>query len=378
MTSRRGHGEGSIYQRESDGKWVASITLERVAGKRVRKTFYADTRRDVKDKLTRALHDQQRGLPISTDRQTVAQFLARWLTETAKPSVRPKTYTSYEQIVRLHLTPELGAIRLEKLTPQDVQRFMNRKLAANLSPRTVDICRCVLRQALNHALRWGIVSRNVAALVNPPKQKREIHRFLTPDEARGFLDVVRGERLEALFTVAVAVGLRQGEALGLRWRDVDLDSGTLTVRHGLQRIDGTLQIVEPKTALSRRTIALPAIALRALKDHRRRQLEERLLAGPLWVDGDFVFASHTGTPLDARNVVRHFHTLRERAGLKWLRFHDLRHAFGSLLAAQGVHPRVAMELMGHSQLSVTMQIYTHVAPELAREAALSIDAALGN
>ena len=207
----------------------------------------------------------------------------------------------------------------------------------------------------------------------PPKQIRTERRYLTPDEARTFLDAVRGERLEALFTVALAIGLRQGEALGLRWEDVDLDAGIVQTRVQLQRIDGKLQLVDLKSESSHRTIALPAVALNALREHRERQRDERTTFGAAWEDHGLVFTTELGRPLDAQNVAKQLRRIREKAGLPWLNFHGLRHGFGSLLAAQGVHPRVAMELLGHSQISLTMEIYTHVAPELAREAAGKID-----
>lgn len=191
-----------------------------------------------------------------------------------------------------------------------------------------------------------------------------------------FRVIPRDHRLGALFTVALAVGLRHGEALGLRWDDVDLDAGTLTVRHALQRVGGKLTLVDPKTQRSRRTIALPDVALTALREHRRRQLETRM-AADYWDDQGFVFASTIGTGIEPRNLVRAFHQLRERAGLPWLRFHDLRHGCASLLMAQGVNPRVVMEILGHSQISLTLGTYSHVAPELAKEAAAKIDGILG-
>ncbi|CCF85810.1 tyrosine-type recombinase/integrase [Nitrolancea hollandica] len=374
--TKRGQNEGSIHKR-TDGRWCGVVNLGWEDGKRKRKYLYGDTRREVAEKLNAVLRDQQQGLPATDGRQTVDQFLTRWLEESAKPRLRPRTFESYRMIVTRHLIPGLGRIPLSKLGPQDVQHYMNRKRGAGLSARTVQYHRAVLRRALNQALRWGLIPRNVATLVDPPKSTRPALRFLSTDEARVFLGSVRGHRLEALYTVALALGLRQGEALGLAWEDVDLEAGLLTIRYALQRVDGKLTRVAPKTEKSRRVIAMPAVALAALRQHRTRQLEERLVAGSRWQEAGFVFTTSIGTPLDARNLTRHFHQLREAAGLPWLRFHDLRHAYGSLLAAQGVHPRVAMELMGHSQLAVTMQVYTHVAPELAREAADKIDAVLG-
>ncbi|HET8631551.1 MAG TPA: site-specific integrase, partial [Thermomicrobiales bacterium] len=201
-----------------------------------------------------------------------------------------------------------------------------------------------------------------------------------PAEARRFLDAARGNRLEALYRVALSLGLRQGEILGLQWADVDLDAGTLAVRRQLQRVDGAFRLMELKTAQSRRTLALPAALLAALREHRRRQLEERLLAGERWRGAawDLVFCTRYGTPLDARNLVIYFKALLTRAGLPDIRFHDLRHSCISLLAAQGVSDRVAMEIAGHSQISLTKNIYTHVYDEAKRQAAEAMDRLLGD
>ncbi len=370
--SRRGKHEGSIYQRE-DGRWVGVAHLGYKDGKRKRKYIYGKTRAEVARKLNKTLEQQQQGLPVVDERQTVAQFLTHWLEDIGRPSLRPRTFSSYQMIITHHLIPVLGRIRLAKLSPQDVQTYMNEKRESGLSPRTVTYHRAVLRKALNDGLRWGVVVRNVAALARPPKRVKPERRYLTPEEARSFLSAVAGHRLEALFTVALAVGLRQGEALGLRWEDVDLEKGIISTRVQLQRIDGHLRLVDLKSETSHRSIALPEVALHALQDHRRRQLEERLAEGPRWEDHGLVFTTGLGRPLDPRNITTQFHRLRDAAGLPWLTFHGLRHGFGSLLAAQGVHPRVAMELMGHSQIGLTMEIYTHVAPELAHEAASKID-----
>jgi integrase len=234
----------------------------------------------------------------------------------------------------------------------------------------------VLRRALNDALRWGLVARNVATLVTPPRGQRYEVRPLDPVQARRFLDAVRGDRLEALYSVALAVGLRQGEALGLQWDDIDLDSAALHVRHALQRVDGRLQLVEPKTARSRRTVILPATVIDALKAHRSRQVAERLTAGSEWVDHKLVFCSPMGRPLDASNVTHTFQRHLIRAGLPRQRFHDLRHACASFLLAQGVSPRVVMEVLGHSQITLTLNTYTHVLPSLSREAAERMNALL--
>jgi integrase len=306
----------------------------------------------------------------------VGAFLKRWLEDCAKPKVRHRTYVSYEQLIRLHLIQGLGHLRLAKLGPDDVQHFLNRKRATGLSARSVQYLHAVLRHALGQALRWGLVGRNVASLVDPPRAQRPEVRPLSPEQARDLLKLLKSDRLEGLYSVALGVGLRQGEALGLHWSDVDLEAGTLTVRVTLQRIGKKIEFVEPKTARSRRTIALPAVAVAALRRHRSRQLKERLVAGTDWKEHGLVFASSIGTPLDSRNVTHRLQEMLDDAGLPRLRFHDLRHTAASLLLAQGVHPRVVMEILGHSQIKLTMDTYSHVIPALQREAADKMNAIL--
>lgn len=372
---RRGRGEGGIYQ-EADGSWRASLNLGTSNGKRQRRVFRGKSRNDVRQKLLAAQQIVAGGLPLPGARLTVGGFLDRWLEEVVKPKNRPLTYVAYKSKVDLHITPALGLRLLVKLTPDDVQSFLNAKSKTKLSPRMVRELRGVLRTALNRAMKWGLVLRNVAALTDAPRVEDGTVTVLAPDDARALLHAARGDRLEALYTVALAVGLRRGEALGLRWQDVDLDAGDLHVRKQLQRIDGRLELQEPKTRKARRSVALPGIAVTALREHRRRQAAERLATGPAWTDSGLVFTSEIGTPMDPDNLKRSWYALRKRAGLDTMRFHDLRHACATLLLAQGVHPRVVMETLGHSQIAVTMNVYSHVLPVLQREAADALDAAL--
>ncbi len=346
MAKKRGPNEGTITRR-ADGRWMGRLSLGYGPdGKRIRKTFYGKTYKEVLEKMNAARRDLDQGLRVATDRQTVAQFLTSWLEDTAKATLRPRTYASYQQVARLYLIPALGKRHLAKLDPQHVQAMLNAMVARGLSPRTAQYARAVLRKALNQALKWGKVPRNVAALVDAPRVEQHDMRALTPDEARRFLDAARGDRLEALYRVAVALGLRQGEILGLRWEDVDLDAGVLQVRKQAQRIGGMVQLVDPKTRRSRRTINLPKATIRQLKAHRARQAQERLLAGSRWQDHGLVFPSTIGTPLEARNLVTRFKALLQQAGLPDIRFHDLRHSCASLLIAQGVPARVIMETWG--------------------------------
>ncbi len=370
--SKRGNNEGSIYKR-TDGRWAATLTLGYENGKRKRKSYYGQTRREVQEQLTQALRTVQQGLPVTPERQTVGPFLNRWLQDSVQPTVRPRTYDSYSEIARLHLIPELGRVPLAKLTPQNVQALLAKKLASGLSPRRVQYIRAVLRRALGQALKWGLVGRNVATLVDSPRVEHPEIQPLTPTQARTLLEAAKGDRFEALYILAIALGMRQGELLGLRWAYCDLDSNVLRVSVTLQRIQGKFQLVEPKTERSRRTLNLPDIAVRTLKSRRLLQFEERLAAGEHWTDTGLVFTTGLGTPLDTGTVIRGFQRLLRRAGLPHVRFHDLRHTCASLLLSQGTSPRMIMEILGHSQIATTMDIYSHIMPAMREEAARQMD-----
>ena len=364
--THRGNNEGSIYKRK-DGRWAASVTLP--GGKR--RAFYGKTRQEAAHKLQAAQRVLNDGLPIASDRLTVKQWLEQWLDDNVARKVRVRTLHRYQEIVQYHLAPRLGAMPLARLGPADVERLMNEGLRAGKSPQSVAHHRAVLRTALNVAMRHGIVARNVASLADPPHIPKREHEAITPAKARAILDAVQGDRLEALFAVALASGLRGGEALGLRWEDVDLEGGTMAIRRTLQRHDGEWLFLEPKTRTSRRTLRLPAPVVASLRHHKDRQAGERLLLGPSWEGGrwgNMVFTDETGAPLAGDHVLRRFHKLLEKAGLPRMRYHDLRHGAASLMAAMGVPARVAMEIMGHSQISTTMNIYAHIAAEWQQDA----------
>lgn len=370
MPKSRSQHAGSLYRR-ADGLWVASVSVGSYAA-RQRKVAYGRTRQEAQQALAEALRAQQYGVLNPGPTQTVGEFLTRWLADTVRPSVRASTFDSYRWLTEQHIIPRLGRIRLTALTPQHVQALLNEKARSRLSPRSVHYIRAVLRNALNKAMRWGLVIRNVAELVDVPRIPRAERLTLDANDARTFLQVVREHPHEALYTVALALGLRQGEALGLKWEDIDFIKRTLTVRRALQRVNGRLTFVEPKSATSRRTIPLPAIAVKALRRHQERQSMSRFRPGPPW-DG-LVFTSGVGTPISQRNLIRTFKILLRRAGLpRAIRFHDLRHSCASLLLAQGISPRTIMETLGHSQIGLTLNTYSHVVPSLQRDAADVMD-----
>lgn len=368
--TRRGNNEGTIRKRP-DGRWEARLT---VAGRQ--RSVYGKTRDEVARKMRSAQRQVDQGIPLPDERQTVAQFLERWLRDSVQPRVAPRTYTSYAMHVRQHLVPGIGKIPLAKLQPGHVQKLLNEKLASGLSPASINRIRSTLRAALNQACKWSEVTRNVATLVDLPKEEHSEIEPLTPQQARVFLEHVRGHAWEALFVVALATGLRQGELLGLTWQDVDLDAGHLTVRNALQRLDGTLKLVSPKTAQSKRTIVLAETAVLALRGQRAQQNRNRLKAGERWQETPYVFTTGIGTPLDGSEVTRGFQRLLTAAGLPRKRFHDLRHSCATFLLAQGVSHRDIMAILGHSGITVTMNTYAHVLPETQRDAARRMDSVL--
>lgn len=377
MAKRRGANDGSIYQRP-DGRWAATVETGYVDGKRRRKYLYGDTRQEVQKKLGKARRQVEAGIPLPDDRLTVGAFLATWLEQTAKPTVRPLTYVGYEEVVRLHLAPTLGNVRLAKLKPEQVEDLLNRKTDDGLSATRVRYILGLLRRALKVAERRGYVARNVATLVAAPRVARAEVQVLNPEEVKRLLAAARNHRLSGVFTLAVSTGLRRGELFGLRWEDVDLDKGTLKVRHSLQRITGRgLVLTEPKSATSRRTINLPLVAAQALREQRLRQKQEERWGAPTWQDSGHVFTTTVGTPYPSNEISGVLKGLLKKAGLpSSVRFHDLRHCCASLLLAQGVQPRMVMEILGHSNIGITMNLYTHILPALRQDAAAKMDAAL--
>jgi integrase len=383
MARKRGQNEGSIFQRK-DGRWCGVLNLGCENGRRKRKHFYGATAAAVQQELLKARSDRSQGLPVTVEHQTVAQYLDHWLEHTLKAKAKPRSYESFSTIARLHIKPSIGRIQLHKLAPQHIQKLLDEKSKNGLSPQTVTNIRTVLRSALSQAVKWSLVSRNSAALVNAPRISRKRIEPLNPEHARKLLEVAKGSRYEAIYIVALTLGLRRGEVLGMRWSDVDFDERALRVSQSIQRLStgvqgqkSELRATETKTDGSRRTIALPNSVVRALRVHRARQAQDRLAAGTSWEDHGLVFTNRIGRPIEPILIHRAYKALLKEAGLPTtLRFHDLRHSAASLLLSQGVHPRAIMELLGHSSITVTMNVYGHVMPAMMRDAADKMDAIL--
>ncbi|OAA21855.1 site-specific recombinase XerD [Frankia sp. EI5c] len=370
---RRSQGEGALFQRASDGLWVGRADLGWVDGKRSRKTVYGKTEKECREKLTKVQRAAELGVNVTAERRTVAVWLGEWLDIKEGDGTRASTLRAYRWLINTHIVPVIGRVQLDKLTPLDVRRLVASAKKSGLSAGSVRHVHSLIRNALAEAERLDLVARNVAKAVKaPPTPHREV-RALRPEEARRLVEVLRGERLEAVFACGLMLGLRRGEILGLRWSDVDLDGATLHVRQTLQRVDGSLMFVPAKTERSHRRLPIPPKLMAILRRHRATQTAERTGLGDAWTETGLVFTSSIGTPLEPRNVNRRFDVLRRQAGLPWLRLHDLRHAFASMLFAEGVPARTVMELLGHSTIQLTMNTYTHVMPETRRDAVGRLD-----
>lgn len=386
MSKKRGQNEGTVHKRK-DGRWAATISLGYRGGKRVRKTFYGHTKAEVHEQLVVAQRSVQTGIRVQSASPTLAEFLTKWLEDVVKLRTRPSTYRSYEQICRNHLIPGLGKTNLVKLTPQQIQTFLKDRhergrcisqCARGSAPRGVSAehIRRVLRAALGQAEKWDLVPRNVCRLAEAPKRSSQSPKFLDHYQALVFLKHIEGTANDALFSLTLSLGLRLGEVLGLRWSDLDFAGRSVTVQGQFQRLDGQLIRVEPKTARSKRTLPVPDFVLSKLLKHRASQAEIRLVNSDRWVDHDLIFTNLTGNPVDKRNLRRALQAALERAGLPVIRFHDLRHSAASLMLAQGADLRLIMETLGHSQIAITANLYSHVAPKLQREIADRMDRAL--
>ncbi len=321
------------------------------------------------------------------DKQTLAQFLTQWLEHTQKERVRPMTYERYEEIIRLHIVPILGRHQLQQLSAQHLQAFYIEKRKEGLSPTTITIFHSVLHKALDCALRWNLVPRNVCGLVSPPRRERFEVRPLTAEQAQKLLEAARGHYMEAFFFLALATGMRRGELMALKWQDIDLTTNTLQVRRTLSRIPSPLSAekgrgfeeTEPKTMQSRRSVVVALFAVEALKRHRVRQLEAKLQAGPLWQEHDHVFCTSVGTHLHpSKDILDQLKKLLRQADLPDLRFQDLRCSVAALLFHAGVHLRVVQEILGYSQTDTTTATHTPVPPHMQREAMEQLNTMIGN
>ena len=372
---------GHITKR-GKGSWAVVVDLGRDPTTGKRKQLWRSvkgSKREAEALLVHLLAQRENGIDTPPGRITVAEYLQQWLSVYAQPNTAPKTFRRYEQIVRVHLLPVIGGTPLAKLRPLHIQEVYTQVLEKGVSARTALHCHRVLREALQHALKWQLIPRNPADAVQPPRPQRYEIAAMGPDEVKRLLAAADETRYGDLIHLAAMTGLRQGELIGLRWQDVDLETGILHVRQTCQWLSRVGFVFrQPKTYRSARPVALSPASVARLHQHRLRQLEDRLAAGPAYQDSGLVFANALGAPVHPTNLRRTWLRIAEQAGLPRLRFHDIRHAHASLLLQQGVHPKIVSERLGHSGVAITLDTYSHVLPSLQAQAASGLDALLAN
>ncbi len=374
---RRGNGTGGVTRRK-DGSWMARYTVQTATGRK-RKVIYAGSHEEARRKLAEAIADRDKGLAYDSGGLTMDEYLARWLEDSVRGSVKVTTAHSYGSLVKNHVSPTLGKTKLSALTPAHVQNLYRRKLDEGLAPKTVKYIHTTLHRALKQAVRWGLVPRNAAAEVDPPRVRTPEMRPLSPLQARKLLEAARSDRLEALYLLAVTTGMRQGEMLGLGWEDADLEAGVVRVKRTLTLARGGPRLTEPKTRGSRRSVRLTASAVEVLERHRERQQNERSAAGEGWAEHGLVFTTRVGTPIRRDKLhAESWKPLLKRAGLPDTRFHDLRHTCATLLLTKDVHPKIVSEMLGHSSIAITLDTYSHVIPGMQEAAASAMEDVLGD
>ena len=367
MAKKRGQGEGSIYRRK-DGLWTAQVTVE---GKHNSKYF--KTQQEARLWLLTTNSQIRDGLILSGANITYEQYLNEWLI-TIKSTIRPKTHEQYTQIVQQHILPFLGDLKLKDLRPDNIQSLYNKKLKDGASERTVILIHSVLHRSLNLAVKWELLGRNPADAVTRPRIRRREMKTLDDTQVRSLIMVSKGTKYETLFWLAVNTGLREGELIGLKWSDLDWKTQKLQIQRQVQRTkDQGLMFCEPKSASGRRVVFLGKTTIEMLRKHFELQQTERQFAGAKWKENDLVFPTSVGTPMEPSNLLKHFKDYLKLANLPDIRFHDLRHTAASLMLLKGIHPKVVQERLGHSDIGITLNLYSHVLPGMQEDASEKLD-----
>ena len=366
-------------RRRGKRSWQLQIELgtDPVTGRRRRKfKSVKGTRKDAERALTEAMHQRDSGTDLQPTKVTVAEYLERWLRDYATPNVAPSTLLRYQQLVA-RVSARIGQVILADLRPAHIQSLYAELLKDGLAARTVHHHHRVLREALHHAVRWQLLARNPADAATPPRPQRKEMKTLTATEVSQILAACSVDGQRRLVYFAIATGLRLGEILGLKWHDVDLASGQSTILRSFQYLGkaGT-HFRPPKTGKGRRAVALSADTIAVLQAQKAAQNSRRGELGSLWVDMDLVFPGPTGAPARPYAVSSAFVRVAKGAGFAGLRFHDLRHTAATLMLKAGVHPKIVSERLGHSTISITLDTYSHVLPDMQADAAAALDRVL--
>lgn len=372
---------GHITKR-SKGSYTIVLNLGRdpETGKRKQQwVSIKGTKKEAEKRLSELINQLDNGTYIKPKKTTLTEYLNMWLNEYAKNNLSPRGFERYAGIIRKHLIPDLGKVTLTQLKPEHLQKHYTTKLNDGLSARTVRYHHALIHVALQTAVKWGLVSRNVADAVDPPHIRRSEMQTWNENEVNQFLEGTNDSPYYSLFYTALFTGMRRSELLALRWQDIDFIYSQIYVNRSLHQLkDGSFIFTQPKSAKSSRTIALTPSTMLMLKEYQEKQKLERAMSGNPLTDTDLVFSNLEGEPLRPNTITRAWTTLTANCGLKRIRLHDARHTHASLMLKQGIHPKIVQERLGHSSIQMTIDTYSHVAPGIQEAAANRFDEILSN
>ena len=365
---KRGQNEGSIYFHNKSNSWCAQISLE---GKRI--TKYFKTKTEARAWIKKTLDQIDSGLSLKGASSNVKQFLSEWIIAVT-PNLAPTSARDYASYINRHINPYIGKIKLSELRPDQVQTFYNRLSQKGYTQSTIRIVHAVLHKSLNQAVKWGLIGRNPSSLVEKPKPKKKEMKTWNNLQVMSFLSAIQDPKYQALFYLAVTTGMRQGELLGLMWEDLDWITGHIQVKRQLQRITGLGKVLrEPKSASGKRTIVLGQTALDKLKENKDNQFRLKSFVGENWKEHNLIFTSSVGTGIEPRRMYLMFKKYSKNVNLPSIRLHDLRHTAATLMLQENVHPKIVQERLGHSDITLTLNTYSHVTPVMQNDVAEKLD-----
>jgi integrase len=369
--------KGHFRKRGSKWTFVLDLGRDEKTGKRKQKWFSGyNTKKEAEKACAKIIAELSEGKYKEESTQTIQDFILDFMETQVKPSTRITTYNNQSFIVNKHILPELGPMQLNKLTPAKLQRFYAKKSKEGLAASYIRSMHAILSKAFRTAVTWGLLEKNVVALVKPPRIETRDISIWTMEEAQEFLSFAEDRKFFIAYVLAIYTGMRRGEILGLRWRDCDLERGTVSIQQTVYKSNNEILIQEPKTKGSKRTITLPDYAISCLKKHRVRQNEYKLRLGSAYTDHDLVMANWNGTPVDPADINKDFAYAIKKAGLPRIRFHDLRHTHATILLRLGENPKVVSERLGHAEVGITLDTYSHVLPDMQKNLAQNFEIAM--
>lgn len=367
------------YFRKRGKKWSFTIDIGRdlETGKRKQKTLSGfNTKKEAEKSCAEMITQIENGLYVDVSKGTIKEFILQWMDTHAKQTLRESTFDVYKWIIDSHIIPGIGMITMDKITTLDIQKFLNKKKVDGLSSEYIKKMYNILHGSFEKAVVWGLIQKNIVSAAEPPRSESKDINTWNIEQASSFLEHTKGEFFHIAYVIAIYTGMRKGEILGLRWKDIDMEASRLSIRQTIYRTRVGLIFQEPKTKSSKRVVALPDIVIQSLKKQKHEQNKWKIQLGPAFLDHDLVVTNYEGKPVDPRNLTRHFTKMIKECELPKIRFHDLRHTHATIMLQLGEHPKVVSERLGHSRVAITMDTYSHVTPDMQKEASDKFAAAI--